>query len=464
MGNKATRRQLLALLTGTIGTVLLGRCRSPEAVSGVEAPSAPQALTPSAYLPVISGDTDAPAEPTAVPTTEEPPEPSPVPTTEEPPEPTVGPPPQAGRVVHVHDADATDWDGSGWYGDAVNQAAVDGMVEVGLQTLTGHSSWTDIWHSMFERAQPDGYQPGQKIAIKVNLNNSEYPNGGCTGTGNAIDALPHPVKALVRGLVAAGVGQGDIWIYDATGQHAPGRIIPNRFRAPLIADFPDLQYYGLVESGYTDACFPGIVPVAFGGNTSLTVGFSDDRITGRTLTSLLAEATYLINMPILKRHGIHPVSLGFKNHLGSIDKVNIGADSDQLHLYIDPADAAHYSASYSPLVDIYKNPNIRDKTILTVGDALYGAFGATFEPPVTWHTFGDAPNSLLFSTDPVAIDCVMVDLLAAEGRADRGAYDYLFCAQEAGLGICEGTRANPGGSPWLTPYGSGYSAIEYIRL
>ncbi len=75
------------------------------------------------------------------------------------------------------------------------------------------------------------------------------------------------------------------------------------------------------------------------------------------------------------------------------------------------------------------------------------------------------PNSLFFSRDRVAIDCVMTDLLVAEdgiGNKER-AYDYLFCAQEAGLGVCEGSRSNPGGDPWQTPYGSGYSQIQYVR-
>jgi hypothetical protein len=167
-------------------------------------------------------------------------------------------------------------------------------------------------------------------------------------------------------------------------------------------------------------------------------------------------------MPILKRHGINPVSLGFKNHFGSINNITRAGDDD-LHNYIRPSNPL-YSPTYSPLVDIYQNPNIKDKTILTVGDALYGAFGATQAPPTSWNTFGDAPNSFLFSKDPVAIDCVMVDFLVAEGQVGNSAHDYLFCAEGVGLGVCEGTRADPGGNPWQMPYGSGYSKIAYTRV
>ena len=37
------------------------------------------------------------------------------------------------------------------------------------------------------------------------------------------------------------------------------------------------------------------------------------------VTDLLVAARYLINMPIMKRHGFAGVSLAFKNHFGSID-------------------------------------------------------------------------------------------------------------------------------------------------
>jgi hypothetical protein len=355
-------------------------------------------------------------------------------------------------VVHVRDAGATDWDGSGWYGDAVDQTTVDTMVQQGLQTLTGEGSWTDIWDDLFSQVQPSGYQPGQRIAIKVNLNNSS--NGGCSGAYSQIDALPQPVKALIAGLVGAGVNQDDIWIYDATME---GCIIPDRFRTPILSSYPSIQFYGKGDCS-------GVIPVSHGGHSSLTVQFSDPHgnLRDRYLTDVLYNATYLINMPILKIHSISPVTLGFKNHFGSI-KVVVWPGDDNLHNYIGPSGSL-YSSTYSPMVDIFKNTNIKDKTILTVGDGLYGAFGRVSAPPTSWNTFGDVPNSLFFSKDPVAIECVMTDLFIAEGKVGSDAYDTLFCAQEAGLGVCEGTRGAPGGDPWQTPYGSGYSDIQYIRI
>lgn len=420
-------------------------------------------LTPCTWLPLVTkGETlptvdpapthvpptatDTPAAPQTPAATLSPTNtPSPTPTTTETPIPT-GQPSGEACVVHVHDDDATDWDsGNDYYGDYVNQAVVDGMVQRGLQVLTGESSWAAIWGRLFSQVQTTGYQTGEKILIKVNLNNSTR-NGGCLGTDNAIDALPQPVKALIGGLVAAGVSQDDIWIYDATKD---GRIIPNRFRLPIASTYPAVQFWGRGECSTVN-------PVSHGGHASLTVQFAKPQLTDRQLADLLHQATYLINMPILKRHGISPVTLGFKNHFGSLNKI-IRGGHDNLHDFIAPSEGL-YDPFYSPLVDIYTNPNIRDKTILVLGDGLFGAGGATLAPS-PWTTFGnDYPNSLFFAIDPVAIDCVMADFVKAEwSYGMEHAYDYLFCAEEHGLGTCEGSRDNPGGDP----RGSGYEDIDY---
>ena len=368
------------------------------------------------------------------------------------------PPP---TVVHVRDADATHWDGTGYFYDAVDQDVVNAMVEVGLQHLTGQNTWADIWGVLLRNAlSPGGYSPGQKIAIKVNMNNSGRDTNGCGSHNNLIDALPQPVLALMRGLAAAGVQDSDVTIYDATGT-GTGRIIPDYFRLPLTTAHLGIGYIG------QDLC-SGVVTPSHGKDPSLTVQFHPPigSLANRKLADILYDAAYLINMPILKRHGgdsYCPVTLGFKNHFGSIDRIG-GPSGDDLHPYIMTSNSL-YRATYSPFVDIYSNANIRAKTVLTLGDGLYGAFGASSGTPSQWNRFSDAPNSLFFATDPVAIDCVMADFLVAEGLVSTDhTYDYLLCAEEAGLGICEGSRGDPGGDPWQEPYGSGYSSIQYVRL
>jgi len=440
-GSRRKRISRRDLLTGgalasaglALSKCLLGRENVPASTAQDATP------THTTYLPYVNN------EPTPTPT--------PTPTNTPTPTPTATPTPGAStgpKVLHIRNPDATHWNGSGWYGDAVNQTAVNGMVQDGLQNLTNQSSWMDIWNDLFSQVQPSGYHIGQKIAIKVNFNNSR----GCDSDYTEIDALPQPIKALIAGLVEAGVAQEDIWVYDATGW--TGKTMPVRFRNPILASYPGVQFYG---NGDCD----DVNTVSHGGHDSLTVHFTDPHgyLQDRFLANVLYDATYVINVPILKAHGIHPVTLGFKNHFGSLNVI-IRPANDDLHNYIRPSHEL-YDPAYSPLVDIFQNPNIKDKTILTMGDALYGAFGARSAPPTSWNTFGDAPNSLFFSKDPVAIDCVLIDFLAAEGKAHSNAYDYLFVAQSVGLGVCEGTPSNPGGDPWQTPYGSGYGQIQYIR-
>jgi len=68
-----------------------------------------------------------------------------------------------------------------------------------------------------------------------------------------------------------------------------------------------------------------------------------------------------------------------------------------------------------------------------LGDGLFA--GNTWDsPPLTMVTFGNkTPNSLFFATDPVAIDSVMHDFLAAEWTINSGANNYLRLANLPGL-------------------------------
>jgi hypothetical protein len=283
-----------------------------------------------------------------------------------------------------------------------------------------------------------GYASGQAIAIKVNFNNCST---SCSDADNIIDALIEPVNALVRGMKAMGVREEDIWVYDAV------RRLPDRFRSRCL--YSGVHFFDRSGAGCAE-------PASFSSNDpNAEVNFAHPSLTPRRLTDVVINATYLINVPIMKDHGIAGVTLGFKNHFGSIDQIS-GPGNDHLHYYIDPGDS-RYRPGYSPLVDIYVSPHIQDKTVLVVGDGLYGALVNTNVKPSRWSTFeNDAPNSLFFAVDPVAIDCVMLDILDAEPvYHPRGSTDdYLKLAARAGLGIFER------GQPW----GSGYSQIDYQKI
>jgi hypothetical protein len=331
------------------------------------------------------------------------------------------------RVVRIHSTNATSWDyATGWYGDYVDQATVDAMTDEGLLRLTGAATLALAWQAILP-----AYTVGQKIAIKINLNNS-----ACNETGNVIDALPQPINAIVRGLKARGVAENDIIVYDVSnGGHYNGqnwRIaqIPTRLLNKVRALYPNVQFHAAAN----DCGSPYITPSGYSTTQYIhfNVPVGKPAIADSAVGNVLANAAYLINLPIMKKHAFSGVTLGFKNHYGSFDQCSYTHWSITL-------DDPNYTPTYNAQVDIYNNPHIKNKTVLTVGDGLYGARVNNYnEIPSRWASFSnDSPNCLFFSIDPVAIDCVMYDHLAAENGVPANADDYLKLAHTAGLGTFE---------------------------
>jgi len=299
------------------------------------------------------------------------------------------------------------------------------MVDQGVMALTGTTTVADAWSSLIPN-----YSSGELVAIKMNFNNSD----GCDDTDGQIDASIQPVNAVVRGLKLIGVPEANICVYDAS------RRIPDRFVNGNL--YPDVVFrdtgcrQNVTWSSNDPNAYVTFLPPA-GHPAPPETRISD----------VLVNCAYLINMPIMKPHRIAGITLTFKNHFGNI------RNPWNLHSYIRLTDPL-YRADYNPLVDIYCNPHIAGKTVLVVGDGLFGS--KDFEgPPSLWSTFGNhLPNSLFFATDPVAIDCVMCDFLSSELTIPEAADDYLVLAHQAGLGVYER------GDPW----GTGYGLIDYVKL
>jgi hypothetical protein len=253
-----------------------------------------------------------------------------------------------------------------------------------------------------------------------------------------------PVNALITGMLTIGVSASDIWIYDAI------RPLPDRLTSKCLYPVRFIDRGDCKETATFNSA-----------DQNAQVHFNNPNLTDRRVADVIVDASYLINMPILKDHGIAGVTLGFKNHFGTINKI-MREGNDNLHWFIDPDDG-RYSSSYNPLVDIYSNHNILNKTILTVGDGLFGAYGCctNSNPPDPWVSFGNkAANSFFLSADPVADDCIMLDILDAE-QSDGGIHpkrpgadDYLKLAEGVGMGVYER------GNPW----NPGYQKIDYIKL
>ena len=379
-----------------------------------------------------------------------------------------------GRVAWVRDASATSWDGltGHWWDDAyTNQKTVNGMTSRLLQNLTGRTNQRQAWDAVFRsfndshKLGRSGYRPGERIAIKINCNQDRSPvwgtapssmgnaPGGATRGGGPPRAIPnglpspHVVVALVAELIeVAGVRGEDIMIYDATGIRNVGQPICTRIQANSNPQFRAVKF--LVGADYN-----------LGGRMSPTpdmenpIRFSREGVPTGYLPRQVTEAKYMVNMALLRPHGMAGVTLTAKNHFGSVHFPSNGGWSPMtLHnsvLRTQPM------GSYNALVDLIGHCHLGGKTMLYVLDGLYTAEhneGSVFR----WASFGDHwASSMLMSQDPVAIDSVALDLLRSEPRATQvrgNADNYLHEAAQAAKPP-SGAVYNPDGSGTLTSLG-----------
>ena len=128
-----------------------------------------------------------------------------------------------GRVVWVHDPDSVEWNGEGywWQLEHFDEAVIQKMVNDGIANLADESNVQSGWDTLFRahntsRGKQGGYQRGQKIAIKANINGAGAYADDTKGETHESYANPVLLKALLISLVTeAGVAPGDITVYDA---------------------------------------------------------------------------------------------------------------------------------------------------------------------------------------------------------------------------------------------------------
>jgi hypothetical protein len=326
-----------------------------------------------------------------------------------------------GRVVWGWNPDATEneLEGYWWEKQNNNQEVIDQMFSLGIRTLADTNNDFSAWDHLFryfnqKHGHGDiGYQAGEKIAIKINLNNVE----SYTKEDNERDASPYVVKALLRQLVnIVNVAQEDITIYDASRQIANwfyNRVYYEEYPAsPLVPEFTDIHY--MDSSGGAS----GREKVT---SSSERVYFAAGSCEYRTLPTCVVEADYVINIPILKRHPINTgVTLAGKNFFGT---------------WMESVSAVHYYHDLSfilgnpaPQTDLFAHSNIGGRVVLNIGDGIIATKidHATIDRFNMYPFNNDWTNSLFFSQDCVATDSVMYDFLHAEGTNPcEGSQNYL---------------------------------------
>lgn len=266
-------------------------------------------------------------------------------------------------------------------GTTVNKTVLSKMLGSSVAKLTGSKTGAEAWKKMFS--------PKDIVGIKVN----------CL-FGPGVSTRPDVVQVVIDALTTAGVKEDNIIVWDrSTSDLIKCGFVPNSGKGVKV--FADDRNWG-----------PEIEKGAFKGRISTVI---QDKVTA------------IINMPILKAHGITGVSCCLKNHFGSFD--NPGS---------------HHGNHCTPAIaDFNSLPQVKDKTRLVVVDALKpqrsGGPGLRTKDQFNYH-------SIYVATDPVAADYHGVGIIQAELKRSgnqpipESKLIWLAAAQERGVGTCDPSK------------------------
>jgi len=263
-------------------------------------------------------------------------------------------------------------------GDEIQPQVLRKTLDRGIARLTNSKSAVDGWKKLFK--------PDDVVGLKVN----------CL-FGKGVSTHPEVARAVVQGLVSAGVKEDNIIIWDrATGDLVKVGYKPNR-NGGVKCYGDDGDWGELIEQG------------SFKGR----------------ITKIISEkVTCFVNVPILKTHGISGISLCLKNHYGSFD--NPGS---------------HHGNGCNPaMADFSAISVVKKKTRLVVVDALRPQYdqGPGLKADAQWDY-----HSLMLGFDPVAVDAQGLRIIQ-EKRREMGLQPledkktaWLASAQERGVGVCD---------------------------
>ena len=380
----------------------------------------------------------------------------------------------SGRVVWVHDPDATnsDLNGNWWDDQNTNPKVVDRMMSETMLRLTGETTVGAAWNAVFRYYNANhgygdvGYQRGEKIAINVNMNNS---NSG-VWSKRTYNTSPQVINSVIKQLIdEVGVAGIDIIIYDAS--RGIGDPVIERIRSNPGRDYQDVRFVVSPNRMGPDR-------IAADYETAHPVCFADTTMQDYNTTYLptcVVESKYQINIGILKGHNLAGVTLCAKNFFGSLyrpanasvrssgwtpngtDEANRG-----LHGFITPFYYQSWKlkgrpmGSYNALVDLMGHEHLGDKVVVFIVDGLYSAkvqnANRTGLSIVKWQSApfnNDWPSSIFASQDCVVLESVGIDFMRNEPEMEwiKGSLDnYLHEAARAD---------NPQSGTFYDPEGDG---------
>ena len=278
------------------------------------------------------------------------------------------PGPYPGRVVRTRSARLP-----GTAEAAVDPLLVREMMERGMRALTGETDALAAWRRFVE--------PKDVVAIKVNAGGRPY----CVTS-------PVIVAEIVRQLMALGLKPAQIVLYERFfGQLAEVNYAPH---------LPEGVQIQAAERGNRAPEQRDYDPATY-----VEAQFFGEEDTRSNMMRLVSErATKVINVPNMKDHGATWVTGCLKNvAYGSFSNVARTHERGVSHTLT----AVGTLASVEPL---------RSRTVLQIMDGLRAVWhGGPFAPTQRFLFF---PRQILFGTDPVAIDRLLLDVIDDKRKAE----------------------------------------------
>jgi uncharacterized protein (DUF362 family) len=277
------------------------------------------------------------------------------------------PGPYKGQAVRVHAEKSIDTGSA-----RVDRAVVKRMLSAGMQSLTGCTRDVDCWKRFVS--------PGDIVGIKVN----------CSGAPHIMSS-PEIVAGIVENLIAIGVAPRQIWIYE-------------RFEGQLKSVGYDRYVPGGVNVWAAEKDFRGSIR-GYDPKTYVEVDFFGEEDTRSFMTRPVADTfTKIINVPKMKEHQAAGVTGCLKNmaygHFSNVDRSHRFTKTN----------------TYSFIGTLASVEPIPTKVVLNIMDGLSGVWQAG--PFSEYPQFRFYPKQIMFGTDPVAMDRILIDIIEEKRKAE----------------------------------------------
>jgi uncharacterized protein (DUF362 family) len=253
----------------------------------------------------------------------------------------------------------------------VDAQIVRAMMSEGMRALTGDKDERDCWARFIT--------PKDVVGVKVN----------CSGAPNIMSA-PEVVARVVENLISVGVPARQIYIYE-------------RFMSQMRT----VRYEQYVPEGVNVVAAESARGSILGYDpkTYVVADFFGEEDTRSNLVRLVSEKlTRIVNVPNMKEHRAAGVT-------GCLKNIAYGNFSN-----VDRSHRWEKTNTYSLIGTLASVEPVRSITVLHVMDGLRGVWhGGPFSTDPKFRFY---PKQMMFGTDPVAMDRLLIDVIENKRKAE----------------------------------------------